>query len=131
MSIRKKNGSVLSRNLGFLLCGVHGILNRGSKNTRVCFADCCVSQETPADQCVWHIHVIVTPVFSKWTESYGCESERMPLEVGDAGTVEEDVLPRLHLEVLLPHLEFYHFGRMLDSLKTGRTLPMFNVGMCL
>ena len=37
--------------------------------------------------------------------------ERMPLEMGDGGAVEEDVLAHLHLETLLHQLQLKNLGR--------------------
>ena len=37
--------------------------------------------------------------------------ERMPLEVGDGGAVEEDILAHLHLETVLHQLQLEHLGR--------------------
>lgn len=53
--------------------------------------------------------------------SYRGESEGMPLQTRDAGTMQEYVLPGAHLKPLLLHLQLIHFGWMMHHLRKHST----------
>lgn len=50
----------------------------------------------------------------------GGEGEGMPLQLGDAGTLHEDVLADLHPEALPLHLELQGLGRVHHHLERRR-----------
>lgn len=51
------------------------------------------------------------------------QGERVPLEVGNFGAADEDVLACTRGSLLLLDLEFHHVGRVLDDLVNVRAVP--------
>ena len=49
----------------------------------------------------------------------GGQGEGVPLQPGDGGTLDEDVLTHLHAEALLLHLQLQSVGRVHHHLDTG------------
>ena len=54
--------------------------------------------------------------------TYRCESKWMPLDMRDWRTLEEDVLPRLHLEPRLLHLKLDHLLTIKGTIKFSNLL---------
>ena len=52
-----------------------------------------------------------------------CESERVPLEVGNFGAGQEDVLASAGGSLFLLDLELHHVGRVLNDLVDVRAVP--------
>ncbi len=56
-----------------------------------------------------------------------CEGERMPLEIGNLGAAEEDILSRSSGCFVLLDLNLHHVGRVLDHLGDIRPVTRANL----